>query len=95
MTLLDIYLEEISPAPWRATKYSFTALVTTNRTEVSMFLRKIMNTAPPLTPPIFGAALPPLVTWKKVSSGLNLPRFNSVEGSSHLFFDRFIDQLIH
>ena len=60
-----------------------------------MFLRKIMNTAPPLTPPIFGAALPPLVTWKKVSSGLNLPRFTSVEGSSHLFFDRFIDQLIH
>ena len=32
MTLLAMDLEAISTAPWRATKYSFTYLIATNRT---------------------------------------------------------------
>ena len=51
---------------------------------------KITNKAPPLLPTIGGADLPPLITWKIVWSGLNLPRSASVGGSSPLFFDRVI-----
>ena len=94
MTLLEMDFEAISTASWRATKYSFTSLVAENRTDVIRFLRGETNTKPPLLLPIGGAALPRLITWKKDRSGLNLPRSTSVGGSSPLFFNRVIYQLM-
>ena len=87
MALLEMGFKEISTATLRATKYSYASLVAANRTEVIRFLRKGTNTAPPLIPPIVGDYLPPIVTWKKFWSGLNLTRPASVGGSPPIFFD--------
>ena len=95
MTLLVMDFEAISTAPWWATKYSFTFLVTENRTDFSSFLKTRKNTSPPLLLPVFGAALPPLIIWNKGRGGLNLPRLASVEVSPPLFFERVINQLMH
>ena len=94
LILFAMDFEAISAAPWWAKKCSFTSLVTANITEVSRFLRKRTNTSPPVLMPIGGDALPPLITWEMGWSGLNLPRSASVRGSSPLFFDHVIDQLI-
>ena len=84
----------ISTAHCWATKYIFTYLVVATRTEVSSFLREIINTVPPLLPLIGGSALPPIITCNNGWSGLNLPRSASVGGSYHLLFDRIIDHLM-
>ena len=87
MTLLAIYFEAIYTDPWQAKKYIFTSLAAAKRIEVSSFLREIKNIAPTLLSPIVGSDLPPLITWKKGCSGLNLPRLASVGGYSTIFFD--------
>ena len=94
MTLLVMDFKAIPATPWRAIKYSFTSIVATNRTEFSRFFKTSKNTAPPLIRPIVGDSLPHIITWKKVLSGLNLPRSFSVGGSSHLLFGRIIDHLM-
>ena len=92
MTLLEMDFESIYNNPWRATKFSFTSFVASNRKEFIIFSRKIMNTEPTFLLPIGGSSLTPLINWKKGWSGLNIPRSTYVGGSSLMFFSRIINQ---